>query len=789
MTTRNVPVLAIRNTVIFPAAVLPLRIGRPRSVAAITHVESEKTQWVLAVAQRVPLDEPMPSDLYEVGTLCKIEKIKGSADDGYQVILRGIARFHVARWSERGSIILADGDVLQDAVDADADTLAALKDSLKITAKEILALLPGETAQLQQLVDAVDDLSLLTHMIGATLDVSTEEKQKLLENGSLKGRALYLLDLMQSRKDSLKVKSEIEDKLSHKLGKLQRETILREQMKAIQEELDHNDESSLGKDDYEVKIEKAGMPESVKRIAHDEWKRFKAIGNTSPEAHVIRSYLDLLVALPWNNASESAIELDRARDVLEADHYGLDAVKKRILQHLAVMKLKANRKGSILLLVGPPGVGKTSLGQSIARALGRKFVRVSLGGVRDDAEIRGHRKTYVGAMPGRIVQGVRRAGERNPVFVLDEVDKLSRGFSGDPASALLEVLDPEQNSTFTDHYLDVPFDLSDVFFIATANSMDSIPGPLRDRMEVIEVSGYTSAEKLHIAKKHLVPKQLSDHGMSAEKLEISDEALLKVIAHYTREAGVRELQRSIASVVRGSSERVVRGEHVAISSREIEELLGPERFILEVAERTAVPGVATGLAWTPVGGEILFVEAGLMPGQGRLTLTGQLGDVMKESAQIALSLLRSRLAQISVGLEYEKKDLHIHVPAGAIPKDGPSAGVAILTTIASLCSGIGVDPELAMTGEITLRGAVMPVGGIKEKMIAAQRAGIKRVILPAKNRKDLRDVPEEVKSQLKFEWADTVGDVLQIALGIKLEDWRSPLEGCGRICTAPRKVS
>ncbi|MBX9769100.1 MAG: endopeptidase La, partial [Bdellovibrionales bacterium] len=506
-----------------------------------------------------------------------------------------------------------------------------------------------------------------------------------------------------------------------------------------------------------------------------ELKRLESMGPQNPESHMIRNYLDWLCSLPWAISAPETIDLEQARQTLEADHYGLEKIKKRILQHLAVMKLRKGGKGSILLLVGPPGVGKTSLGQSIAKALGRKFVRASLGGVRDESEIRGHRRTYIGSLPGRILQSLKRVKENNPVFLLDEIDKLARGFQGDPASALLEVLDPEQNSTFVDHYLDVPFDLSKVFFIATANSLDTIPGPLMDRLEVIDLNGYTTNEKLHIARNHLLSKQLAEHGMEPGQIVIPDDVLLKMINHYTREAGVRELQRVIGNICRASAEKVLNLASapgtispVILTAADLEEILGPEKFTHEVVEKIAPPGVVTGLAWTPHGGEILFIESTMMPGTGKLILTGQLGDVMKESAQIASSLVRAKLAVTVPGMNFEKHDLHVHVPSGAIPKDGPSAGIALLTSLASLMTGRSVSPKLAMTGEITLRGAVMPVGGIKEKILAAHRAGIERVILSRKNEKDLRDVPAEVRSQMRFDFVDSASEVLGIALG---GDW------------------
>ncbi len=772
------PVLPIKNSVIYPGTVLPLRIGRPRSMAAVQRAEAEG-KWIVTVAQSKVDDthEPDATDLYMIGTLCKIERLRGNPNDGYQALVRGVSRFAIASLREGQGFIEAKGEVLGDKLDLDAKTSEVLLTSVKTLAGEMLELLPADTDRLAEMLEGIDDLSYLTNLCAANIEIPLPQKQELLEQISVKGRVLRLLDLMQESKNTLLIQSEIRDKLSSKMGKVQRDSILREQLRTIREELGEGGGKEGGDDDYRKRIDDAGMPEAVKKTAFEELKRLEAVGNSSPEAHVIRNYLDLLVGLPWGKSSESEIDLERAREILDHDHYGLPKIKKRIVQHLGVMKLKKNAGGSILLLVGPPGVGKTSLGQSIARALGRKFVRGSLGGVRDDAEIRGHRRTYIGAMPGRIIQGIKRAGENNPVFMLDEIDKLANSFHGDPSAALLEVLDPEQNSNFLDHYLDVPFDLSKVFFIATANSLESIPGPLLDRMEVIEVSGYTTAEKLHIAKNHLIPKQLEAHGLTNEQLELGDEALMRVITHYTREAGVRELQRHIANICRASSEQVLAAGAqlpIRVELAGLEEILGGERYTHEVAERISPPGVVTGLAWTPQGGEILFIEASLMPGSGKLTLTGQLGDVMKESAQIALSLVRSRMPAIVPGFEYDKRDLHIHVPAGGIPKDGPSAGITMLTTIASLFAGRSVDPKLAMTGEVTLRGAVMPVGGIKEKVMAAHRAGIERIIMCKRNQRDLKEVPDEVRSQLKFEFVENVAEVLKLALGLGMDAAQAP---------------
>ena len=763
-----IPVLASRNLVLFPGQAVPMRIGRAKSLKAVEQARDGQG-WILVLAQKTGSDSPESGDLYKVGTLAKLSHLSGNRKDGYQAIVTGQARFEVESFSDSSDLLEAHGRVVEDLPDLEEGTSRVLVKHLKDLAKELLSYFPGDLRKLAGFIDAIEDPVLLSHTASQHLELELPQKQELLQQISLRQRYLSLLDLLAKQKEELKLQSEVNRKLNEKLGKQQREAILREQLRTIQEELG---EGKAGADkDYEAKIEEAGMPEEVKKIALEQSNRLKSIGESSPESHVIRNYLDLLVAMPWSKASASDIDLELARQTLDRDHYGLDKIKKRIIQHLAVLKLKKEKKGSILLLVGPPGVGKTSLGKSIASALGRKFVRASLGGVRDDAEIRGHRRTYIGALPGRIVEGIKRAGVKDPVFMLDEIDKLSRGFAGDPASALLEVLDPEQNNAFTDHYLDVPFDLSNVFFIATANTLESIPGPLLDRMETIQLSGYTIPEKLHIAKQHLVPKQLEEHGLSPAQLELSDEVLLKAIGSHTREAGVRELERKIANIVRASAEKVLAKEAqlpVRVQVEELDEILGAEKFFHEVAELYTPPGVVTGLAWTPLGGEILFVEAKLMPGSGHLTLTGQLGDVMKESAQIGLSLVRSKLAGLAESFDFAKSDVHIHVPAGAIPKDGPSAGVTMVTALASLLLNRSVDPKLAMTGEITLRGAVTPVGGIKEKVIAAHRAGIERVILAKKNERDLRDIPTEVREGLQFEFAERVEDVLRIALGVEL---------------------
>ncbi len=765
----KIPVLPIRNVSLFPGAVVPLQIGRAKSVAAVLAAKAKGSQLLILTQKNETDKDPAEASLYRVGTLAQVESVEGSAKQGYRVVVRGIERLRVLDFNEIDGMMVAEAESMHEVVDVDSATQAVLLVSLKALSQEILALIPGDLTQLSELVTGITDLAFLADLCAANLQVSVSEKQQLLEVTSQKARVLKLLEVMQKQKEQLQVQSDIREKVSQKFGKIEREHFLREQLKAIKDELGESVKAT--ERDLKKKIDDAGMPEDVAKIALAELERLEAGGAASAESHVIRNYIDLLCALPWSTSSSSEIDLIAARAILDHDHSGLDKIKSRIIQHLSVLKLTKSAKGSILLFVGPPGVGKTSLGQSIAKALGKKFVRASMGGVRDDAEIRGHRRTYVGAMPGRIIQAIKRAGENNPVFMLDEIDKLANSFHGDPAAALLEVLDPEQNSNFLDHYLDVPFDLSKVFFITTANTTESIPRPLLDRMEVIELSGYTTAEKLHIAKTHLLPKQITTHGLHSDQLKVSDEALLRVINSYTREAGVRELQRKIATLCRVSTERVLQPNAklpIEADAAFLEEALGPEKFVHEMAEKLTPPGVVTGLAWTPMGGEILFIESTRMPGSGKLTLTGQLGDVMKESAQIALSLVRSRLASVVPGIDFEKQDIHIHVPSGAIPKDGPSAGVTMVTALASLFVKRSVSPKMAMTGEITLRGMVTPVGGIKEKILAAHRAGIERVILCRRNEKDLKEVPAEVLSQMSFEFVDTVTELLRLALNLDI---------------------
>ncbi|MFL5813369.1 MAG: endopeptidase La [Bdellovibrionia bacterium] len=781
----TLPVLPIRNAVLFPSISMPLVVGRGRSIQAIDRA-SERDNLLIVVAQKVITSgDPTPTDVYTLGTLCKIESITPTDMGSRQVVVTGISRFRIAEYIAGPDYLSARGESIAELHSSDAIRNEALFYNMKEMAREVLELLPGATEPLVQLIDRVDDAAYLGNVCAAYLNLSISQKQELLELDLVEDRLERLLKHMRKEREVLNLQKEIRDKMSERINKAQREALLREQLRTIRTELGEEG-TEENTDDIEQKISALTLPEEASKQAQEELRRLKSLPSNSAEYHVIRTYLEWLIALPWSQKSESLIDLARARKILDEDHYGLETVKKRILQFLAVAKLKNNLHGPILCLVGPPGVGKTSLGHSIARALGRKFIRASLGGVRDEAEIRGHRRTYVGAMPGRIIQSMKRVGTKNPVMMLDEIDKLHSDFHGDPSAAMLEVLDPEQNSTFVDHYLDVPFDLSDVFFVATANVIETIPAPLRDRMEIIEMTGYTSFEKMHIAQQFLVPKQIQEHGLKPEWINIPAATLEKIIHSYTREAGVRELQRKIAAIMRYAAERIVEKEFqglkdvkaevetpeispIDLSPDKLMAILGPERFYPEDASQTNKPGVATGLAWTPHGGDILFIEASFLPeGKGALTLTGQLGDVMKESAQIALSLARGESATyLGKKFDFGGHDLHLHVPAGAIPKDGPSAGVTMVTAIASLLLNKPITPSLAMTGEITLRGNVLPVGGIKEKVLAAHRAHIQTIIIPQRNQADLTEIPENVRNEITFIPVKSVDEVLSHALNIQ----------------------
>ena len=707
--------------------------------------------------------------LYKTGNLLKITFVQ-PADNGYLIVAKAIERVEVVSLYRKNGLFYTTYRPVHDLPDFDEDAEAEMMANIKKTIQEISSRYQG-SEQFTHPIDKMDSIDQIMGLVMPYIPVKLAEKQKLLELTSVRERYLQFLHILTKHKENINLQIEMAKKVTDKISKSHREAMLREQLKVIQEELDEGDDSASGDAAYREMIENSKMPDEVKKKAFAELKKLEAGGSHNPEAHVIRNYLDLLLDLPWVTEEKKSIDIAEARRVLESNHNGLEKVKERIIQHLAVMKLKKEKQGSILLLTGPPGTGKTSLGKSIADALGRKYIRASLGGVKDEAEIRGHRRTYVGALPGRIIQGMRKAGTKNPVFILDEVDKLSASYAGDPASALLEVLDPEQNSTFSDHYLEVPYDLSEVLFIATANSVASIPWPLLDRMETIEISGYTKNEKFAIARDHLIPNVLEEHGLDAEKLKIEDEALKVIIDRYTREAGVRGLKKQLARTARFVSEKIVSGKAdlpYVVRVDMLKEVLGKELIRQEEARKENVPGVVTGLAWTPVGGDILFIEGTFMPGTGKLTLTGQLGDVMKESAKISLSLVRSRLANTANSFDFTSSDIHIHVPSGATPKDGPSAGVTLFTALTSLITGKVVDSKTAMTGEITLSGAVLPVGGIKEKILAAHRAGIKKVILPKENERDLEDVPEDVRNELKFVPVETIEEVLKEALDLEL---------------------
>jgi len=766
---KELSVLVIPNTVYLNRTDITLKISKKIGSEIYKRVAADDF-YGIALAVREGSTEGLYSeeDFYQVGTLIKIQNAK-AMKDFYQIKMEIVERVEVDELIPEGTNYRATYRLIPDIMDLDPEDEEDILKHIKYLVSEISENFKGSKTYVEQ-VNKLDDITKIIAYVFPYMRISLEEKQALLEIRSLKEKSLKFLDILIGQKEAVKFQMEMAAKFNEEMSKRNRENMLKEQLRAIQEELD-DVEGGSGKKDYRQLIEEADMPEDVKEVALEELAKLERQGPHSSEENVIRNYLDLLVALPWGKSKIKDIDIEAARKLLNEQHYGLEKVKDRIIQHLTVMKLKQNKQGSILLLAGPPGTGKTSLGKSIAEALGRKYVRISLGGVKDESEIRGHRRTYLGALPGRIIQGMKRAGERNPVFSLDEVDKIRAGINGDPESALLEVLDPEQNDTFSDHYLEVPYDLSDVFFIATANSLRDIPGPLRDRMEIIEVGSYTSHEKFHIAKNHLIGEVLEDHGLDDTQLQIEDEALKTIIEKYTREAGVRGLKRQLSAVARVTSEKVVLGTvdlPYVVKSDMLYDILGHELIAQQQAGKNNPPGVVTGLAWTPVGGDILFIEGAFMPGNGKLTLTGQLGDVMKESAKISQSLIRSRLAFHLEGIEFDKKDLHIHVPSGAIPKDGPSAGVALLTTIASLVTGRKVDPKLAMTGEISLRGAVLPVGGIKEKVLAAHRAGINRIILPNDNENDLDDIPQDVKDDIKFIFAETVEDVISETIGIEL---------------------
>jgi ATP-dependent Lon protease len=760
-------IIPVRGMVLFPGLVLPVTLGRERSIAAAQEAARLGHPIGLVLQRDAEQHEPAPGDLHAVGTSAAMVRYLTAPDGAHHIIVQGQRRFRVIEFLEGWPFLVAKVELVGEA-EIYSTEIEARVEQIKQRALEVLKLLPNAPQDLAGVIEGMRSPAGLADLIAGVLDVKPAEKQDVLETFDVRARLDAVLALLAHRIEVLRLSRQIGEQTQHSMDSRQREYLLREQLKTIQKELGETDSRSDEQAELAKAIDDAHMPPEVETIARKELARLERMGESSGEYPMVRAYLDWLIALPWSVTSAEPIDIARARAILDEDHFGLEKIKRRILEFLAVRKLNPTGRSPILCFVGPPGVGKTSLGQSIARATGRKFVRASLGGVHDEAEIRGHRRTYIGALPGNIISSLRKAGTRDAVFMLDEMDKLGAGgFHGDPSSALLEVLDPEQNGTFRDNYLGVPFDLSQVMFVATANMLDTIPGPLRDRMEVIELTGYTESEKLQIARRYLVRRQLEANGLTPEQIEITDAALREIIRSYTREAGVRNLEREIGAVFRRAAMRIAEhvAEQVRVDAADLPEILGPRRFESEIAMRTSVPGVATGLAWTPMGGDILFIEAARVPGSGRLILTGQLGDVMKESAQAALSLVKSMARTLGIeDSRLEKTDIHVHVPAGGIPKDGPSAGVAMFTALASLLTDRKVRSDVAMTGEISLRGLVLPVGGIKEKVVAAVRAGLTTVMLPARNRKDFEDIPEDARNRIRFVWLDHVGQALDTVL-------------------------
>jgi len=768
----EIPILPLRDTVVYPFMVSPLFVARPKSVQLIEDVLNHDRILGLVAQKNAEIEDPTPSDLFDYGISANILKMLKLPDGSMRVLVQGLSRIQIIDYLQMNPYFRARVRPLQDIIEKSLE-LEALAKNVTIQFQKIISLVPHLPDELQVAVMNIHHPGKLADLVASNLNLSLEEKQELLELIDVKKRLEKLTVYVNRELEVLQMGSEIQNKVQSELSKNQREYFLRQQLEAIKKELGEEDERTMEIKELREKIKKAKMPKEAEKEATRELDRLSKMPPGAAEYTVSRTYIDWLVTIPWSKSTKDNLDIAKARKVLDEDHYDLEKIKERILEYLAVRKLKSDMKGPILCFVGPPGVGKTSLGRSIARALGRKFVRISLGGVRDEAEIRGHRRTYIGALPGRIIQGIRNAGSNNPVFMLDEVDKLGMDFRGDPSSALLEVLDPEQNNTFVDHYLDVPFDLSKVMFITTANLLDPIPSALRDRMEVLELPGYIEEEKLLIAKKYLIPRQVNAHGLRKNQIKIEDDAVLRIVREYTKEAGLRNLEREIANICRRVAMWIVEGKtkKETITADRIPEFLGPPRFFFDVAERIQEPGVATGLAWTPVGGDILFIEASKTKGHKGFLLTGQLGDVMKESAQAALSYIRAHAKEFGLKEDfYEKLDIHIHVPAGAIPKDGPSAGVTIATALLSLLTNTPVRDDLAMTGEITLRGKVLPVGGIKEKVLAAKRAGITTIILPEKNKKDLEEIPEQARKQMKFYFVNNLNEVFK--LGLREEKWK-----------------
>ncbi|HEX2886451.1 endopeptidase La [Vineibacter terrae] len=760
-------IVPVRNAVLFPGLVFPIAIGRPKSITAAQQAVRDQRQVGILLQRDAEVADPEAIDMHRIGTVASIVRYITAPDGTHHLVCQGEQRFQIIEFLSGWPFLVARVLRLPESETRTPEVEARFV-HLKAQAVESVQLLPQAPAELLAAMQSIESPSALADFAIAYMDVKPTEKQEILETLDVSARMEKVARLLSHRIEVLRLSQKIGEKTKAALDERQREVLLREQMAAIQRELGEGEEGkSAEMAELDRAITKAGMPKEIEDQARKELRRLQRMPEAAGEYGMVRTYLDWLIELPWSLPEESPIDINEARRILDEDHYGLDKIKRRIVEYLAVRKLAPQGKAPILCFAGPPGVGKTSLGQSIARAMNRKFVRVSLGGVHDEAEIRGHRRTYIGALPGNIIQAIRKAGARNCVMMLDEIDKLGAGIQGDPGAALLEVLDPEQNSTFRDNYLGVPFDLSRVVFLTTANMLDTIPGPLRDRMEIISLAGYTADEKLQIARRYLVRRQMEANGLQPGQVELPDEAIRDVIELYTRESGVRNLEREVGKVLRHAAVRFAEGQSgpIRVGREDLTTILGAARFEDEVAMRTSVPGVATGLAWTPVGGDILFIEATRVPGGGRLILTGQLGDVMKESAQAALSIVKNRAAALGIDIgRFEKSDIHIHVPAGATPKDGPSAGVAMFMALTSLMTDRTVRSDTAMTGEISLRGLVLPVGGIKEKVVAAHRAGIKRVMLPARNRKDFEDIPEEARNQLEFIWLERVEEAVAAGL-------------------------
>ncbi|HDR7910997.1 endopeptidase La [Bacillus pretiosus] len=767
---RIVPLLPLRGVLVYPTMVLHLDVGRDKSIQALEQAAMDENIIFLAMQKEMNIDDPKKDDIYSVGTVAKVKQMLKLPNGTLRVLVEGLHRAEVVEFIEEENVVQVSIKTVTEEVEDDLEEKALMRTLLEHFEQYIKVSKKVSNETFATVAD-VEEPGRLADLIASHLPIKTKQKQEILEIVSVKERLHTLISIIQDEQELLSLEKKIGQKVKRSMERTQKEYFLREQMKAIQTELGDKEGKGGEVEELREKIEQSGMPEETMKAALKELDRYEKLPASSAESGVIRNYMDWLLALPWTEATEDMIDLAHSEEILNKDHYGLEKVKERVLEYLAVQKLTNSLKGPILCLVGPPGVGKTSLARSIATSLNRNFVRVSLGGVRDESEIRGHRRTYVGAMPGRIIQGMKKAKTVNPVFLLDEIDKMSNDFRGDPSAALLEVLDPEQNHNFSDHYIEEPYDLSKVMFVATANTLSSVPGPLLDRMEIISIAGYTELEKVHIAREHLLPKQLKEHGLRKGNLQVRDEALLEIIRYYTREAGVRTLERQIAKVCRKAAKIIVTAERkrIVVTEKNIVDLLGKHIFRYGQAEKTDQVGMATGLAYTAAGGDTLAIEVSVAPGKGKLILTGKLGDVMKESAQAAFSYIRSRAEELQIDPNFhEKNDIHIHVPEGAVPKDGPSAGITMATALISALTGIPVSKEVGMTGEITLRGRVLPIGGLKEKTLSAHRAGLTKIILPAENEKDLDDIPESVKENLTFVLASHLDEVLEHALvGVK----------------------